>query len=182
MTVYTLFTFFMPSILLQSSMQTKGLFNFSLNRSHFLLLISLFTHPLSFLDKLHHFLIRRNAKNACNIWDADESQIQTQTQLHFLVCSLCILSLITEFLVLVLSDIKMSPAYAEVDGGSSDLIPMKAGWAPGPQLTQQCCTNLLSYQATYQDSIVQPFVHLRSRSAWIPWQINDSRLLLRERE
>lgn len=43
MTISTLFTFFMPSILFKSLVQCKGLFNFSLNRNNFLLLIKLFT-------------------------------------------------------------------------------------------------------------------------------------------
>lgn len=105
-----------------------------------------------------------------------------QTQTYFLSSSLSIISLVTQFLVLVLSDARMSLAFADVDSEKSYLISMRTGWTSSSELPQQPYINLLSYQATYQYSAVQPFVPLRSRSAWIPWQINDSRLLLRERE
>lgn len=42
-TISTLFTFFMPSMFFKFLVQPKGLFNFSLNRNHFLLLIRLLT-------------------------------------------------------------------------------------------------------------------------------------------
>ena len=150
----TFFTFTMPSTILQSLMQTEVFSAYK--KKPFPTSHQLFTLSLPFLVELHSFLGIKNCQKCMQYLRC--RWIMTSNPDIIIFCSLSVLFLITQFLVWVLSDIKLM-----VDG----LIwfPWRQDQTTVPEFIQQPCTPL-SYQTTYQvTTTVQPLAHRRSKSA-----------------
>lgn len=119
MTIFILFTFVMPSILFESSVQSRDLFNFSLNRNLFLLLIKYLTRSLFFF---FHELYR------VSWYEMPEMHVifemNSNTDIIIFSVFFCLYSFFNNS---VPRDVRVFLASADGDSENSDLISMRTG-------------------------------------------------------